>query len=295
MKHARTVSDKWMDACNSVLLGVLAITMIFPFYYIFAVSFTSYSEYAVSELILWPKKWVADAYLYIFESKPFIRSIGVTIGVTVVGSLVNLLLTTTMAYAITRNIWGQRTILFLVLFTFIFHAGMIPTYLIVKETGLLDSYWALIIPGAINSFNLIVIRQFFLSIPEELKEAAVIDGANDLQIFARIIAPLSKPAFAAFGLFYAVTHWNTYFTAILYLNSPSKWTVQVILRQIVILDSAQDALGSAGRDAARVAELPPGETIGMAAILLATLPILLLYPFLQKHFAKGVMLGSVKG
>ncbi|SDE02437.1 putative aldouronate transport system permease protein [Paenibacillus sp. UNCCL117] len=295
MNHHRTRLDRLADILNASLLGLLALAMLFPFYYIFAVSFTSYEEYVVSELILWPKRWVTDSYAYILQADSFLRSIGVTIYVTVAGSLVNLILTATMAYGITRNIWGQKVIVFLVLFTFVFNAGLIPTYLMVKETGLIDSFWALIIPGAINSFNLIVIRQFFLAIPEELKEAAVIDGANDLQIFSRIIVPLSKPAFAAFGLFYAVGHWNAYFNAILYLNSPSKWTVQVILRQIVILDDASNSLASAARDAARAADLPPGETIGMAAILLATLPILIVYPFLQKHFAKGVMLGSVKG
>jgi putative aldouronate transport system permease protein len=289
------MSERLANIINIVVLGLLALLMLFPFYYIFTVSFTSYEEYALSELILWPERWVTDAYTYILRSNEFIRSIGVTIYVTVLGSLVNLILTATMAYAITRNIWGQRVYLFLVLFTFIFGAGMIPTYLIVKATGLINSYWALIIPGAINSFNLIVIRQFFLNIPGELNEAALIDGANDLQIFTRIVVPLSKPAFAAFGLFYAVGHWNTYFSAILYLNDPSKWTVQVILRQIVILNDTTNSLASAARDAARSAHLPPGETIGMAAILLATLPILIVYPFLQKHFAKGVMLGSVKG
>ncbi|MNI45588.1 Lactose transport system permease protein LacG [compost metagenome] len=200
-----------------------------------------------------------------------------------------------MAYAITRNIWGEKVYLLLVLFTFIFNAGMIPTYLMVQATGLINSYWALIIPGAINSFNLIVMRQFFLNIPSELNEAALIDGANDMQIFTKIVVPLSKPAFATFGLFYAVAHWNTYFTAILYLNDPAKWTVQVILRQIVVLNDPTNSLASAARDAARSGQLPPAETIGMAAILLATFPILIVYPFLQKHFAKGVMLGSVKG
>ncbi|PYI55810.1 carbohydrate ABC transporter permease [Paenibacillus flagellatus] len=295
MKHTKSMTAGWADVLNISLLGLLSLAMLFPFYYIFAVSFTSYQEYATSELILWPHRWVTDAYAYILDSREFIRSIGVTIYVTVVGSIVNILLTATMAYAITRNIWGQKVMLVLVMFTFVFHAGMIPTYLMVKETGLLNSYWALIVPGAINSFNLIVIRQFFLSIPEELKEAAVIDGANDLHIFSRIIVPLSKPAFAAFGLFYAVGHWNTYFSAILYLNNPAKWTVQVVLRQIVILDDAKETLASAGRDAARAAELPPSDTVGMAAILLATLPILVVYPFLQRHFAKGVMLGSIKG
>ncbi|WP_138752210.1 carbohydrate ABC transporter permease [Paenibacillus sinopodophylli] len=295
MINQKSMSERLIDIINIILLGLLALMMLFPFYYILTISFTSYEEYKLSELILWPDRWVTDAYTYILNSKEFIHSIGVTIYVTVVGSLANIILTATMAYAITRNIWGQKVFLFLVLFTFIFNAGMIPTYLIVKATGLINSYWALIIPGAINSFNLIVIRQFILSIPNELNEAALIDGANDLQIFTRIVLPLSKPALAAFGLFYAVGHWNTYFNAILYLNEPSKWTVQVILRQIVILNDTTNSLASAARDAAKSGILPPGETIGMAAILLATLPILIVYPFLQKHFAKGVMLGSVKG
>ncbi|WP_141503202.1 carbohydrate ABC transporter permease [Paenibacillus luteus] len=295
MINQKSMSERLIDIINIILLGLLALMMLFPFYYILTISFTSYEEYKLSELILWPDRWVTDAYAYILNSKEFIHSIGVTIYVTVVGSLANIILTATMAYAITRNIWGQKVFLFLVLFTFIFNAGMIPTYLIVKATGLINSYWALIIPGAINSFNLIVIRQFILSIPNELNEAALIDGANDLQIFTRIVLPLSKPALAAFGLFYAVGHWNTYFNAILYLNEPSKWTVQVILRQIVILNDTTNSLASAARDAAKSGILPPGETIGMAAILLATLPILIVYPFLQKHFAKGVMLGSVKG
>ncbi|GFZ88752.1 putative ABC transporter permease protein YtcP [Paenibacillus marchantiophytorum] len=295
MYKQKSMSGGSADIINIVALSLLALIMLFPFYYIFVVSFVSYQEYALSELILWPEKWVTDAYAYILESKAFIHSIGVTIYITVIGSLVNLILTATMAYAITRNIWGEKVYLFLVLFTFIFNAGMIPTYLMLQATGLINSYWALIIPGAINSFNLIVMRQFFLNIPSELNESAFIDGANDMQIFTKIVVPLSKPAFATFGLFYAVAHWNTYFTAILYLNDPAKWTVQVILRQIVVLGDPTNSLGSAARDAARSGQLPPAETIGMAAILLATLPILIVYPFLQKHFAKGVMLGSVKG
>lgn len=295
MLNHRSRSERATDMLNVGVLAILAILMLFPFYYIFAVSFTSFKEYATSELIIFPKRWVTDAYTYILNSHEFIRSIGVTIGITVVGCLANLIFTATMAYAMTRNIWGQKTFLFLVLFTFVFHAGLIPTYLIVKATGLIDSYWSLILPTVINPFNLIVIRQFFLNIPSELNEAALIDGANDLQIFTKIIIPLSKPAFAAFGLFYAVTQWNTYFAAILYLNDSTKWTVQVVLRQIVILEDTQNTLASAARDAARLAEIPPSETIGMAAILLSTLPILIVYPFLQKHFAKGVMLGSVKG
>lgn len=291
----RSFGEKIMDAVNVFLLILIAISMLLPFYYIFAISFASYTEFVQSDLLLWPEKWVTDAYDFILSSKEFIRSIGVSVYVTVFGTFVNLALTATMAYALSRNIWGQKYFMFLVLFTFLFGAGLIPSYLVVKATGLINSYWALIIPVAINPFYMIVMREFYYSIPAELNEAALIDGSNELQSFFRIILPLSKPAFAAFGLFYAVYYWNIYFSAILYLNDPAKWTVQVILRQIVILDDAVNALASASRDAGMSAFNPPPETVGMAAILLATLPILIVYPFLQKHFAKGVMLGSVKG
>nr|WP_045518661.1 carbohydrate ABC transporter permease [Neobacillus niacini] len=276
---------------NVILLALIALTMLFPFYYMFVVSFATYEEFVKTDLLLFPKTWVLDAYEYILGSKEFIRSLGVTIYVTVVGTLVSLMLTAMMAYALSRNILGQKFYVFLVLFTFVFGAGMIPTYMIVQATGLMDSLWALIIPGAISSFNLIVMRQFFMGLPMDLTEAAIIDGANDLQIFSKIILPLSKPALAAFGLFYAVGIWNSYFTALLYLSDPAKWTVQVVLRQIVILNQGNllDAGMQAGMD-----NPPPAETVGMAAILIATIPILIVYPFLQKHFAKGVMLGSVK-
>ncbi len=294
MIRNRTWQEKAFGAVNGALLVIIALLMLFPFYYMTIVSFTSYSEYVKTELLLVPTSFVLDAYAYIFQSDSFVRSLGVTVFVTVVGTFVNLFLTSMMAYALSRNILGKRVFLFLVLFTFVFGAGIIPTYMIVSATGLINSYWALILPVAINSYNLIVMRQFFLNIPHELTESALIDGANDLQIYARIILPLSKPALAAFGLFSAVAHWNTYFSALLYLNDPAKWTVQVMLRQIVILSQAGNIL-SEGVQAARGLQVPPAETIGMAAILVSTIPILVLYPFLQKHFAKGVMLGSVKG
>ncbi len=280
------------DSVNIIILIVIAFAMIFPFFYIFAVSFSSISDFLNNDFLLWPKKWVTDAYSYILSSDRFIRSILVTIYITVVGTLVNLFFTATMAYSLSRAMIGQRAILLLVLFTMLFSAGMIPTYMVVKETGLINSIWALIIPVAVSPFNLIILRQFFLGIPDDLKEAALIDGAQELQIFWKIILPLSKPALAAFGLFYAVGHWNSYFSGVLYLSSPEKWPIQVILRQIVIVNEPNAALGA---NEMVMEALPPPETVQMAAILLATLPILVVYPFLQKHFAKGVMLGSVKG
>ncbi len=289
----RSLSDKWMDGLNVILLFLIAAVMLFPFLHIFAVSFSSLHDILKREIIMWPREWVVDAYKTILSSDNFIRSLGVTAYVTIVGTLTNLLVTVMMAYGLTRNVLGQRVMMLLIVFTLLFSAGLIPSYLVVKETGLIDSLWALIIPGAVSSFNLIVVRQFFLSIPNELNEAALIDGANEVRIFTSIILPLSKPALAAFGLFYAVGHWNTYFTGILYLNNSAKWPIQVVLRQIVIVNEPAAALG---QQAMRMLEEPPPPvTIQMAAILLATLPILVVYPFLQKYFTKGVMLGSIKG
>jgi putative aldouronate transport system permease protein len=245
-----------------------------------------------SEFMLFPKKWVFDAYRFIFVSDAFVRSLWVTALITVIGTLVNLAFTASFAYALSRPVIGGKPVTFLVLFSMLFNAGMIPTYLVVKETGLMNSIWAMILPVAIAPFYLIVMRQFFQSIPSELHEAAHIDGANDLQSFWRIILPLSKPSLAAFGLFYAVAHWNNYFTAILYMNDPKWWPIQTFLRQIVVVNEAQTSLANGQ---ILLENAPPAETIQMAAIIVATVPILVVYPFLQKHFAKGVMLGSVKG
>ncbi|WP_127579492.1 carbohydrate ABC transporter permease [Paenibacillus koleovorans] len=287
------IGNRVFDSVNMFILLLLALSTTVPFLYIAAVSFSTNAEYISREFFLIPHKWVLDSYRLIFNSSQFVHALGVSVGITVVGSFVNLLFTTTMAYGLTRNAFGQKAILFMVLFTIVFSAGMIPTYLIVKATGLLNSYWALIIPGAISTFNLIIIRQFFQNIPQELNESALMDGANEMQVFTRIALPLSKPALAAFGLFYAVGHWNAYFGAVLYLNDPAKWPVQVVLRQMVIQSQTLNTLNN--EDAARLMYDVPEEQIGMAAILVATIPILLVYPFLQKHFAKGVMLGSVKG
>ncbi|MFC4075809.1 carbohydrate ABC transporter permease [Salinithrix halophila] len=287
----RTRAGRFIDRLNAAVLLVVAGSMVFPFFYIFAVSFSSLEDVIRNDLLLWPETWVTDAYRYILGSEPFIRSFFVTVLVTVLGTLVNLAFTATMAYGLSRPIYGRRILLFLVVFTLLFSAGLIPTYMVVKATGLLDSIWSLILPVAISPFNLIVMRQFFLRIPEELHEAAILDGANHLQIFWRIILPLSKPALAAFSLFYAVGHWNNYFSAILYVNDPAKWPLQVVLRQIVIVNEPKAALQGGQQ---MIHNPPPPETVQMAAILLTTLPILFIYPFLQKYFVKGVMLGSVK-
>jgi len=287
----RSPGEKVGDALNYIILALIAAAMILPFFYITVISFSTLADFLKNDIILWPSTFVTSAYEYILNSRSFTRSLQVTVFITVAGTLVNLAFTATMAYALTRRVFGQRFILMLVIFSMLFGPGLIPTYMVVKYLGLIDSLWALIIPVAISPFNLIVMRQFFLSIPDDITEAALLDGANELQIFWKIILPLSKPAMAAFGLFYAVGHWNSYFSAILYLNDPAKWPIQVVLRQIVVLNQPTNALGSPEQ---LLENRPPPETVQMAAIIVATVPILLIYPFLQKHFAKGVMLGAVK-
>jgi len=215
----------------------------------------------------------------------------VSIGTTLVGTLLSMLLTSLMAYGLSRrDLDGRRVIMFLVVFTMLFNGGMIPTFLVVKELGLIDTYAALILPSAIAAFNLIILKNFFQNIPDGLEESAKIDGCSDFGILFRIVLPLSMPAIATISLFYAVTYWNTYMSAILYLNKSEMWPIQVLLRQIVVLASGMDYSSSLDSEVP-----PPEQSVKMAVIVVATLPILLVYPFLQKHFAKGAMLGSIKG
>ena len=288
----RSFGEKGFDAVNMGMLGLIAILMVFPFIYIIALSFSDEKTIAEGGLILFPKGWSLEAYRYIFSTDTLLRGLYNSILITAGGTIVNLAMTSLMAYPLAKTyLLGRRSILMLVIFTILFSGGLIPTFLAVKWTGLLDSLWSVIIPTSISAFYLIILKNFFQQIPEGLEESAKIDGANDMVILLRIVLPLSLPAIATFALFYAVNHWNMYFQAIMYINDHSKWPVQVLLRQIVIL--SQSSVG----DSSSISDetvLPP-QSIKMAVIVFATVPIMLVYPFLQKHFAKGVFLGSVKG
>lgn len=263
--------------------------MILPFIYIVLISFATEEEVLAKSFMLFPTEFSLTGYRYILSTPILLRSLWVTVGVTVVGTLVNLLMTVLMAYPLARKeLYGRRPIMLLIMFTMVFSAGIVPTFLIVKGLHLTNTYWALIIPSAISAFNLIIIKNFFQQLPDGLEESAKIDGCNDLGILVRIVLPLSMPAIATFALFYAVNHWNTFLSAILYINDSRKWPIQVLLRQIVILTEK-------GLSDMSEAPPPPSKIINMAVIVFSTVPILAFYPFLQKHFAKGVLLGSVKG
>ncbi|PDO10941.1 MAG: ABC transporter permease [Candidatus Reconcilbacillus cellulovorans] len=293
MTHDRTWSTRLFDAVNYSLLFLIAAATILPFLHVVAGSFTTAEELAVKKFVLFPSRFSLDAYLYIFSTNTVMRGMLVSVCVTVFGTLFSVFLTSLMAYGLgRRDLVGRRPLMFLVVFTMLFSGGMIPTFIVVKALGMIDSYLALVVPSSISAFNLIILRNFFMNLPEGLEESAKIDGCGDFRVLFQIVIPLSMPAIATIALFYAVTYWNTYLPAILYLNDATKWPIQVILRQIVILASglSADTTGLSD-DFIR----PPEQTIKMAVIVVATIPVLLVYPFLQKHFVKGALLGAIKG
>ncbi|WP_248926041.1 carbohydrate ABC transporter permease [Paenibacillus hamazuiensis] len=292
-KQYRSVSGTVFDVSNYLFLGIVGLVSVLPFIYVIAGSFASDTELTKRAVFLIPEEFTVSAYRYIFSTDTILKSIWNSLYITVVGTVVNLLFTVTIAYSLSkRGLMGRNTVLNLIVFSMLFGGGLIPTYLVVRELHMLDTYWALIIPGAISAFNLIIVKNFFQELPQELEEAAKIDGCTELGLLWKIVLPLSMPVLATFTLFYAVGHWNNFFSALLYINDPSKWPLQVMLRQIVLL--SQVAAGDAQTvDYNYVKEAE--QSIKMAVIVVGTIPILLVYPFLQKHFAKGVLIGSVKG
>jgi putative aldouronate transport system permease protein len=280
------------DAIIYTVLIAAALAMLFPFVYVIAVSFTDPAVYVTGDVILFPKQWSLDSYRYILSSNSFLYSFRSTVFITIVGTVLNLAFSMTFAYALTKKqLPGRGIMLSLVLFTFLFGAGLVPNFLLIRELGLLDSLWSLILPGLTNAWSIFVLKSFIQGLPESLEEAALIDGCNELKVFYRIILPLSLPALAAFGLFFAVGQWNTYFSAVMYIQDAHKWPLQVLLQQLMV---SQSAIGSAEVRETLEHTLPE-ETVKMAALVVVMVPILAVYPFLQKYFAKGVLLGSVKG
>ncbi|WP_088102796.1 carbohydrate ABC transporter permease [Halalkalibacter urbisdiaboli] len=287
----RQLGSRIFNGVNAFLLGLVALLTVLPFLHVIAASFATGAELADKRFLLFPTVWSLDAYRYIFSTDTIMKSMMISILVTVGGTLWSMFLSTLTAYGLSRrDLVGRRYIMFFIVFTMLFNGGMIPTFLVVQHTGLLNSLWALIIPVSINAFNMIILKSFFQNLPSGLEESAKIDGCSDFGILFRIVIPCSMPAIATISLFYAVTYWNTYMHAILYLSDSSKWPVQVLLRQIVVLASGLNY------DGGEYTDVPPPEiTVKMAVIVVATIPVLIVYPFLQKYFAKGALIGSMKG
>jgi putative aldouronate transport system permease protein len=276
---------------KAVILIALVTVMLFPFAYVLSVSLSTERDLQGANIALFPLHPTLGAYATILQGGVVTSALEVSIGVTAIGTLVCMVMTTTLAYGLSRTsqVPGTKFVLILVLATLIFNAGIIPNYLLVRYLGLLNTYASLIVPGLISAFNLVVVRQFFMSIPEDLTDAAMIDGANPLQIFWHIILPLSKAVLAVVALFYGVALWSDYFNPLLYLNNTAMWPIPLVLRLYVLQGQALTGAEQAGQP------VPPAETIQMAVVVIATVPILIVYPFLQRYFTQGVLAGAIKG
>jgi putative aldouronate transport system permease protein len=289
-KKYHSNSDRLVQGFIIGFLLLFTLMCLIPFLNILGSSFATPAEIATRTFIIIPREFTLNAYRYILSTPTIFQSIGVSLIITVTGTFLSMVLTAFMAYALSRKyLHGRGIFNFIVVFTMLFSSGMIPTFILVQSLGLIDSLWSLILPSAVSAYNMIIMRNFFQGIPDSLEESAKMDGCSDWGVFFRIILPLSLPSIATISLFYAVSYWNTYQSAILYINDSAKWPIQVLLRQIVIVSSGMNA------DATSVDVVPPAQSVKMAVIMVATMPMLIAYPFVQKYFVKGAMVGSVKG
>lgn len=288
-----TRPSRLVSAVKAVVLTACCVAVIGPFLAVVSTSLADATQVArAGGLVLWPTHPSFAAYRAILAGGLVTRSLIISIGITVVGTGLSLAFTTLLAYGLSRpGSFGSKPALMLVLLTMLFVPGIIPMYLTVKELHLLNSWWSLILPVMINGFNVIVTRSFFMELPQELMESARIDGASELGVFLRVVLPLSKPIVSVVGLFYAVSYWNAFFSAMLYLSSNDKWPLQLVLRSFVVNNEAINV----DQMAMATGRIPPSQSLQMAILVISLIPIVIIYPFLQRHFAKGLLVGAVKG
>lgn len=294
-----TKQDKIFLAFVYLILTVALVIVAYPLIYILSASISNPTLVAAGEMWLLPKDITFEGYRRVFQDSSIWNGYLNTIIYTVVGTLVNLIVTLPAAYALSRRDFvGRNLFMILFLVTMFFGGGLVPTYLVVRSLGLVDTMWALILPGATSVWNLIVCRTFFQSsIPRELQEAAEIDGCSNFRLYFRIILPLSTALIAVMALFFGVGHWNNYFSAMIYLNHQEKYPLQLVLRQILVLQQMSAESGTIGASMATSlnSKAEVAALVKYAVIIVATLPIIAVYPFLQRYFVQGVMIGSVKG
>jgi putative aldouronate transport system permease protein len=284
----RGTEDKLFNTFIYIILGLVGLAAVVPLLYVVSVSLTPYGEVLRNGgYVLIPKAVTFQAYMKILSASDIWSSFRVTLFITFVGTAISLIVTMLLAYPLSRKgLPYRKWFLFMIVLTLLFSGGIIPTYLIVKNTGLLDTIWALILPNAIWSFNVLIMKSFFENLPEELFESARIDGAGEFRILWQLVVPLSMPSIITIGLFYAVGQWNQFFQAIMYVTDRTLFPLQVVVREMLML--SQQAMENSEN-------MVPTVTMQMSAVVVASLPIILVYPFLQKHLTKGMLLGSIKG
>jgi putative aldouronate transport system permease protein len=277
-------------------LTLVVLAVLFPMWSILVTSFASRETInRAGGMVVIPREFDISAYVTMFSDGQVTRALGVSLFVTLVGTVLSLVLTVLAAYGLSRpgTLW-HRPLLFFFLFTFLIYPGLVPSYLVVTGVGLKDSLWSLIVPSAVNVFNLVVVRSFFMSIPGELFDSARIDGATEWGILFKIVLPLSKAVVAVVGLFYAVSYWNAYFNAVLFIDDNDKWPIQRVLQSYILAGQSPSVSGSVV-SLPGVTAYPPTLAIKMAVVVVTVLPALVIYPFVQRNFTKGVIVGAVKG
>lgn len=271
------------------LLLLMSITILYPVLHVLAVSFSNNNNVVRGEVGIIPIRPNLEAYRYMFRYNLLGSGFKNSLFILIVGTSINLLMTMMTAYPLAKkSLIGRRFFMLMITFTMMFSGGLIPNYIVIVKLGLVDSLWSLILPGCVSAYNMIIMKNFFEALPAELNEAARIDGMSEMKILFKIVVPLSLPSLCTIGLFYGVGHWNAYFNATIYLNSRSRWPLQVVLRNL--LENAVTSEIDYG-DSATL----PVEPLKMAVVVFTTAPIVILYPFIQKYFVKGALVGSIKG
>lgn len=282
------------DIINTLLMTIIICITLYPLLYVVAISFSS-SEFVQANMVkIIPKGFNFGAYAEVMGNEFFWTAYKNTILYTIVGTSINLVFTCTLAFCLSRKeLIFRDAISILVVLTMFFSGGLIPNFLLIKWLGMYNTIWAIVIPGAISTYNMIIVRTYMQGLPEEIFESVRIDGGNDLQIYLKIVLPLSKPVIATIGLFYAVGHWNSYFAPMIYFKDRALYPLQIILREMIVEQTFQDMAGDL---AEAFGQSPPtSEMLISSSIVIALIPILCVYPFIQKYFVKGVMIGSLKG
>ena len=296
MKKKKITQDKVVYFINYVLLALLLVIVLYPIIYIISCSFSSGSALMAGRVRLLPVEFTFDSYKAVFKYQSIWSGYKNSVIYTIVGTLISIVFTLFAAYPLSRDDFrGQKLFTGLFLFTMMFSGGLIPTYLLVRNLKLIDTMWAIVLPGAVSAYNMIVARTFFKqTIPKELMVAAEMDGCSDFKFFSRIVIPLSTPIVAVLCLWVAVSLWNSYFNPMIYINSEDKYPLQLVLRRILLM--SQVNLNSSSVDPQVIAKNQYlSEMLKYGTIIISTLPLMVIYPFVQKYFVKGVMIGSVKG
>lgn len=285
----QSLGSRIFDIVNVTVLVLLGLSTLYPFWDTLVVSFSSLRGYLSTSIHLWPSEWSFEGYIYMLTNRELWTSYANSIFITVVGTFLNMIVTIMTAYVLSKKeLKGHRVLTFLAVFTMMFSGGIIPTYMIVKDVGLMNSLWAMILPTAINTSSMIILRNFFMDMPRALEEAALLDGCTEVGVLFRVVIPNSKASIMTVALLYAVDHWNDFFNAILYIVDRPKWPLQLFLR--TMLFETESAYASGGQSLFLL-----GQPMKMAAVMMSVIPIMCMYPFFQKYFAKGVMVGAVKG